>query len=120
MDTCDTIRLSRRRSSSPLKGVLSTSHTAAQHLRDEAHLGQQIAGAVDNLRLPGEAIHALNEAIQLDDARHSVKVAQFVCHTVRPLHDRYTIYGTTYLVVWVSQLRKSLVTIVLCTTHRYR
>lgn len=49
-------------------------------VHNEVHLCQEVAGAVDDLRLPGVTIYALNKPVQLDDAIHPVKIAKLVCH----------------------------------------
>ena len=64
----------------PSQGYLAI-HTVAL-VRDEAHLGQQVARAVDDLRLSSEAIDTLDEAVQLHHACHTVKVPQVICHAI--------------------------------------
>lgn len=50
-----------------------------QHRRGNTHLFKQIASTVDNLRLSGEVIHALNITIQFDHAFYSIQISQQIC-----------------------------------------
>ena len=58
--------------------------------KNYAHLGQEIAGAVDDLGLSREAVDALHVAVELYYSRYSVEVAQLIWYFDMLQADRQT------------------------------
>lgn len=51
----------------------------SKHEPTHTHLDQEVRGAVDDLRLLREAVHAVDKARDLHDALDSVQIAQLLC-----------------------------------------
>lgn len=64
-------------------GESQTHSGCSFRLSSQAHLSEEVAGSVDDFRLPSEAVNAIHEPHQLHDSLHAVQVSQILCKGIK-------------------------------------